>query len=192
MLSRVTLLVLAGFVPLSTMAQSDSTSRPIHGFIALYGGALFPQVGETTTITTSLVPGVRFNRIALGVGVGYDTYDYWETLPIFATVSYDVLRPAKGALFLQLDGGYAKAWARQSNLIDGISELEGGYTFHPIIGYRMHYEKLTFYLSAGYKIQRLSYSFGSPAAATTWAWGWSTTVTQDIERLSIQVGIGMF
>lgn len=171
--------------------QSDSSLRMAPTwFGVLNSGALMGDIGHGTSATASLIQGVRYKRVSLGAGAGYDSYRDWKTVPVFAAVSYDLTHRPRGALFLQLNSGYAGAWPAAGMHAEVISDSDGGFFHHPHIGYRIHQEKLALYFAVGYKFQRIAY------AHRPQVWDWigssqSVHVIQDIERLSVHMGIGL-
>lgn len=186
MQSRVLLVFAASFVSFSSVAQPDSTVSRSHYFVSVYAGGLFGKKGNGSSLTTTVIQGVRYQRFALGAGVGYDAYQDWQTLPLFGSLGYDVLTRGNNIFFLQLHAGYSKAWNPFTNEQQISSSLEAGRLLHPVVGYRLTRGNLNVSLSAGYKFQRLKYE----SAPMWWDWANKATVKRDIERLSIQMGIG--
>lgn len=184
--SRVLLAFSVLFISASSAAQPDSTVSSPHYFLSVHAGGLFGKKGNGSSLTTAVVQGVRYQRFALGAGIGYDAYQDWQTLPMFGSLSYDILKKRKNIFFLQLHAGYSKAWNPFTNEQQISSGLEAGRLFHPQIGYRLTSGKLNVSLSVGYKFQRLKYE----STPMWWGWGTKTTVKRDIERLSFQLGIG--
>ncbi len=191
MRSRAVLFLLMGCACFSTAAQSDTTGSKADWFISLHSGILTGTTGRGSSVTTALVQGVRYHTFSIGVGVGYDGYLNWQVLPVFASLGWDFAERKDHAWFVQVSTGYSKAW----NAFEEQQQLyfrdEGGFFYHPAIGYRLHQGKLTIYLTAGYKLQRLHYK-----VAPRWSgWGGAglrSSVEQDMERLSIQMGIGLW
>jgi hypothetical protein len=142
------------------------------------------------------MPGVRYNRFTMAVGAGFDQYPQWQTLPLFAGVGYDILNRRQHAFFLHFNAGFSKAW---STLTDDEAQVrhrhEGGYMYHPFLGYRVRQGKITLYFSMGYKFQTVTYKH-----IPTWRdefgivheWtGTRTTIERRMERVSVQMGIGL-
>ena len=175
----------------TTFAQADSSYNTSPSwFFSVHSGALLGKNGHGTSATASVLQGVRYKRASLGVGVGYDAYREWRTLPIFAALAYDFVRSPNRAFFVELNTGFSKGWSTAGDESEFIYDSEGGFFYHPQIGYRTHHGRLTIYLAAGYKFQRLQYG----ETPRSWIWGYpsgSVQVVRDIERLSIQMGIGL-
>lgn len=171
-------------------AQSDSTFTGTYYFGSLNSGVLFGKKGNGNSFSVSTIHGVRYKRFALGAGLGYDAYPDWNVLPLFASVGYDVVQGRRNALYLQLNSGYSKAWATAANNSQSLYAVDGGYFYHPIVGYRITRDHLTVYFSAGYKFQRLTYE----ERPGWWTWGTAgskVTVQRNIERLSLHLGLGI-
>lgn len=170
----------------SVCAQADSSSAKVSYFISLHAGGLLGKKGNGTSLTSTFTNGIRYKRLSAGVGIGYDAYIEWRALPVFASLGLDVARIGSSAFFLELQGGYAKTnpWANEEPLR---YKQQRGSFFHPVAGYRTTSGNLTVYFVAGYKMQDLTYEI-SP---TWWGgWGVKNIVKQDIDRFSIQIGIG--
>lgn len=169
----------------SLIAQRDTTQSKFHYFFCLQTGGAFGKNGHGGSLTNALIQGVRYERITFGVGVGYDVYTDWQVVPLFASVSFDVLRHGAGAAYVQMNGGYSDAWSstlRDSPLF--FIEKRNPY-LNPLVGYRLAAGKMNVYLSAGYKFQRVTYG---------WTAGWSQPVTtrieRSIERVVVRLGVG--
>lgn len=191
MRSRLLLVLLLGSVSFSTTGQTDSASAERPWFVSLYSGALLGRPGSGSSISAMLMPGVRLNRVAIAVGAGYDGHLIWETLPVFAGVGYDVIRRNRHAFFAHFNAGYSRVWDRRpTGEIQTTYKHEGGYFYHPFVGYRIRQGKISLYFSAGYKFQTLTYE-----EIPSWGlWNNSSmkkTVVYDMERVSIQMGIGL-
>src|SRR5689334_11137337 len=83
-------------------------------FFSVSGGTLIGCKcdGEGVSSTFSVINGITImKKIRTGIGVGFDSYYGWNTLPIFGMVSFDLWGNRNtSALFLQLNYGFAKAW----------------------------------------------------------------------------------
>lgn len=176
------------FVGPNVLGQEGvSTDRPGY-FMSVHAGALVGVYGIGSTYTASYIQGIRYKRVAAGLGVGYDGYAAWRTVPWFLSLSYDALRVGAQSVFVRADGGYSYVSNSQTGNREGYYDEKGGLFFHPMVGVRTAAGKLRIYLSAGYKIQRLSY-------AEDYRWGWYTagmrkTVNREMQRFSIQLGFG--
>lgn len=174
----------------SAASQSEPVLPRAPYFFSLHSGGLLGGEGQGSSFTTSLIQGVRVKKFALGIGLGHDAVAEWLTLPVWASVRFDFARVGPHDFYLQLDGGYAKAWLPSIDETQYRYNEKGGPFFHPQVGYRINSEKLKVYLSAGYKIQRIKYE-----QTANWGWGGVTNkyyITRDIERVSLQIGFGLY
>ena len=193
MSNRAILLLVFGLVSFTAWAQSDSTATRSTWFVSIHTGVLAGKTGTGSSVSATLAQGVRYDRVSLGAGLGYDVYPEWKLLPVFAAVSYDLIRRRNHAFYVQFDAGYSKAWTSVAEEFQRQFESDGGYFYHPFVGYRAHHGKVTIYFSAGYKFQGISY--GQTLAWIPWS-SWtqpatSMSVERNMERLSIQMGIGL-
>jgi hypothetical protein len=191
MSNKAIVLVLLSFAAFSSAAQADSSASAKSWFITLHSGILADKAGGGgSAVTATLVQGVRYRRLSIGIGAGYDVYAGWQTLPVFAGAGYDLLRRGNNAFFLQLNAGYSKAWANTNEVVQMRFKGEGGFFYHPAVGYRIREGRVSLYLSAGYKFQQLNYE-QIPVWSTWGIGGVRTYVQRNMERVSIQMGIGL-
>lgn len=186
---QVCILVISS-VPL--FAQSDSTSVPqIKYFNNLQAGGLFGDSGKGNSLSVSMTHGIRYERWSFGIIAGYDSYQDWRFVPVSAGVSFDFARIKDNVFYVQGDAGYAiAAWVPSELDPEKGYEADGGLMFHPVVGYRIKANQYSLYLSAGYKFQRNDYTYTS----NNWIWGYpapGTSVRENMERLSIQIGLGL-
>ncbi len=177
---------LLAFLSPSLSAQQGTPRSKVNYFFSLQTGGAFGKKRQGASLTNSLIQGIRYQRFTFGAGVGYDAYDDWQTVPFFASAGFDLLRRHGNAVYLQMNGGYAKAWNPSFNANQFVFYEDGNLYLHPLFGYRITSGKLNIYLSAGYKFQRLRYG---------WTWGWGvpaseTRIERTIERISLQLGVG--
>lgn len=188
MRNRVVFASIVFLISFSAAGQSDSTLSEISYFMSMHSGALLGKKGDGTSLTASTVHGVRYKRLRLGVGIGYDAYNEWRTLPVFASGGYDLISKREAALYVQFNTGYSRAWNPFKDEGQFIYEEEGGVFFHPLVGLRLGDGKMKMYCSAGYRIQNLTYE-----QTPRWMSGVRRKITVDrhMERLSVQIGIGL-
>ncbi len=176
-------------------AQSDTVSSKHSNQIrysnSFHVGALIGKKGNGSYTSLSTVHGIRYNRLGAGLGVGYDGYTGWRTLPIVAAISYDFAKVKNNAFFVQFNGGYSFAY-RTEEYEDNLDyDIDGGQTFAGLLGYRIKTDKLSIHISSGYKFQRIKYSY------TPSFWWYAdvaapvTSVERDMERWVVQIGIGI-
>jgi hypothetical protein len=183
-------ILLISSVPL--FAQSDSIYSPkIKYFNNLQAGGLFGDSGKGNSLSVSMTHGIRYERWSFGIIAGYDSYQDWRFVPVSADVSFDFARVGNNVFYVQGSAGYAiAAWVPTELDAENEYDSDGGLTFHPVVGYRIKANQYSLYLSAGYKFQRNDYTY----TANNWIWGYPasrTSVRENMERLSIQIGLGL-
>jgi hypothetical protein len=184
--------------------NADGTSkrdRKVAYFLILQSGALVgcSQCGDATDVsfTTSAVNGVTIaKKIQAGIGVGFDTYLGWQTLPVYASLGYDLFGNKNGnAFFIRLNYGFSKAWRLDSFRGYSFQKAEGGRMFAPQAGYRIKYHDLNLSFAVGVRFQRVFSYYEYP----TWTmvngeYQPSTNnsiVKQDMTRLMITMAVGL-
>ncbi len=182
---------------LSTQGQSDtissSSEKKIRYTNSFLAGALLGKKGNGSYTSITTIHGIRYNRLAAGLGTGYEGYTDWRVLPIFGSVSYDFVGIKQNSFFVQVNGGYSIAYHTAEREDYQEYERGKGKTFSGLIGYRIKANKFSIYISSGYKFQRIKYSY-SPI----YWWDSSgeldppkTTVQRDMERFIVQIGFGL-
>jgi hypothetical protein len=184
---RIVVLLLLIACCLETSAQVDTTRSKSDWFATFSFGTLLGR-NTVPSLTLSLLSGVQYGSLHAGVGVGFDTYHDWKTMPVFTSLGFDLLPYKEGVFFLQTYGGFAKAWPFERGDFTPAS-CEGGYFVHPMIGYRMRQGKIRLHFLVGYKIQRISYYY--EGSEGQWGGAPKVSVIQDMERVSIQMAFGL-
>lgn len=190
MKSRILLSFIIVFFIFSVSAQPDSSFSKATYFNSIHAGGLLGKKGNGSSLTASTIHGIRNKNFAFGIGIGYDAYLEWRTLPVFGSLSYDFAGFRENAFFMQLNVGYSKAWNPLADDDQFVYDKKGGSYIHPLLGYRIHSHKFSLYLTAGYKLQRIAYE----QTPKWWIWGYpanKVTVERDMERLSVQLGFGL-
>lgn len=193
-----TALVLIFLLPISWIAYSQSDNvrtdkKKIQYTNSFLSGALFGEKGMGNSLTFSTIHGIRFGRWMAGAGLGYDTYSEWNVIPLIGAISFDFDKLGRNAFYVQFNAGYTKSWQREPAEGAVNYEEEGGFMINPTVGYRIRVEKYSLYISAGYKFQRIHYSYNNQY----WWWGDSAApsstshVQQDMNRVSVQIGFGL-
>ncbi len=158
------------------------------------------------TFSATTVHGITIGRkLRAGLGLGFDSYQNWQTLPIYGVASWDLIgNKNKNAVFLQMAYGWAHPWfirdgAYGSYTSDPFSGASGGRTINPQIGYRMKYYNLKLSMAVGYKFQRIHYSSAYfqlyPNCPTcnyyiTTNQISTTAITQDMSRVQLIMSVG--
>ena len=175
---------------LSSVAQSDSVVSGPAYFYTIHAGGLLAKE-NAPSLSVSMIHGMRHKRIAVGLGIGYDAYAEWRSVPVFASLSYDLSGSAnQNAFFIQVNTGFSKAWIPEGRTNEFNFKEKGGTIVHPLFGYRIRTEKFSLYFTGGYKFQSIEYE----QSPKWWTWGYPssrTTVHREVERLTIQIGFGL-
>jgi len=144
------------------------SSKPFEYFFNIQTGMLVGcndcNKGKEFTFSAATVQGVTIgNKFRTGVGIGFDSYQNWQTLPLFGMTSWDLIgNKTKNALFVQMNYGWAHPWFVRDGFYsnyssDPFSSVSGGRMINPQIGYRISYYNLRLSLVAGYKFQQIHY-----------------------------------
>ena len=180
-----------------TWGQSDSLGSKPSTLKVVYSnsfmaGGLFGD--DDNTFSASTNHGIRYGRLATGVGVGYDSYRDWRAIPLYVYVSLDFARIGKDAMSISFTGGYSDCvYTPQDDVLDWAPDYQSkdGGNYSAMLGYRIQTNQYSIYISAGYKFQRINYTYQS------YYW-WSSSsspstayVQQDMGRFAISLGIGL-
>lgn len=116
------------------------------------------------TFTSSTLHGVTIGRkLRGGLGIGFDSYISWQTLPIYGSISWDLLGTKNTqALFVQFDYGWSMAWRQADEEEYGLKETQGGKMYNALVGYRIKYHDLKIGLSIGSKFQEAFLNYEYP------------------------------
>jgi hypothetical protein len=186
-------------------AEVSASAKKVNYFFNVQVGSLVGcndcDNGKDFTFSAATVHGVSFGKkLRVGLGIGFDSYLNWQTLPLFGQASWDLIgNKNRNALFLQLAYGWAHPWFVKSSayanyLTDPFSSVEGGRMINPQIGYRIKYYDLRIAFSVGYKYQSISYKvfnniYCDPAACPPNI-QWSD-VSRDTDRFQFNLILGL-
>jgi len=180
------------------------SSKRFEYFFNIQTGALVGcndcNKGKEFTFSAATVQGVTIgNKFRTGIGIGFDSYQNWQTLPLFGMASWDLIgNKTRNAVFIQMAYGWAHPWfvrdgAYSNYSSDPFSSVSGGRMINPQIGYRMKYYNLRLSMAIGYKFQRISYDSKlytycpycdfAPTASTA-------EITQDMNRVQLVMSVG--
>jgi hypothetical protein len=178
---------------MSANAQSDSiavSKTKVKYFNNILAGGLFGESGNGAGLSISTTHGIRIHRVAIGAGLGFDSYLDWKTVPVFGSISFDFAKIRQNAFFVQFNAGYAEA--RRIDRPEWLVEYKeyGGEMLSPMLGYRISTEKFNLYISGGYKYQKAHFSYNAvpwssfvPAA--------ENSVEENMNRVVVQIGFGL-
>lgn len=188
-------------VPLS-QRDSVTSDRYIEYFFNVQVGALIGcndcLADKEVSFTASTVHGITVgDKFRVGGGIGFDSYYSWQTVPFFASASWDVLGTKNtNALFLQINYGFSSPWRTEKVIEFGESSVDGGQMFYGMAGVRLKYYDLRISFTVGGKVQQVSSEFQSPV----WYYdvngnpiqGTSskTTIEETMKRFAVGVTIG--
>ncbi len=177
------------------VAQSDSSSikkKQVIYFNNFLAGGLLSRSEQGSGLTLSTTHGVRINRLALGVGVGFDSYLDWKTNPVFGSISCDFGKVDQNAFFIQFNAGYSNAWEIKKDDWQSNYNVSGGKMISSIIGYRITAKQFSLYISAGHKFQQVRSSFGSTPPWSSYRGPESNvSIEENINRMVVQIGFGL-
>ncbi|MBS1486670.1 MAG: hypothetical protein JST43_03705 [Bacteroidetes bacterium] len=188
----------------STKSVKKMLVTPNEYFFNVQSGALIGcndcNNGKDVTFSFVTTHGITLGKKArVGLSVGLDSYQNWQTIPIAAIASWDLVgNKNSNALFLQLSYGWAHPWfvrdgAYANYNSDPFSNQKGGRMFNPQIGYRLKYHDLKLAFLVGYKYQSISYSkiqYYYPWYSMMQQPGITQDVTQDMNRVQFMMSVG--
>ncbi len=181
--------------------EPPEPKRKSHYYFNFLSGTLIGNSGingeESATYSFTTTHGVRLgNRLSVGVGLGFDSYWGWKAMPVFGSLSYDLLGK-KNRLFVQLN--YGKSWVKkaESQYEYGTTTYNGGGMINPSLGYKIVYHDLRLYILAGFKMQKVNmyteypgyYSYANRLIAPTPNSSYSNTELS-MNRAYFSIGFG--
>lgn len=170
--------------------ETQSQKGKIYYFFAINSGMLAGDKAKSITYTANTVHGVTLgDRLRVGAGAGLDTYQGWQTIPLFGQVTYDLIG-TKNVVFVQLNYGWAHAWMQKQQWSPPTTE-HGGRMFNSMIGYRISTGNVRLYAAAGYKFQSVSswYDFSNDQPGR-YFYGRTEKTELNFERVMITIGVG--
>lgn len=158
------------FVEDPTLANdSASNTRFVEYFFNVQIGTLIGCSdcisGKEVTLTSSTVHGVTIGKkFRVGGGMGFDSYYDWQTMPIFASASWDIIGTKNtNAFFVQFDYGWSQPWRTEKMFEFGETGVKGGPMAYGMAGLRIKYYDLRISISLGGKYQGVSTYFETPS-----------------------------
>ncbi len=186
----LSVVILLAVATTASAQKKDTTRFKPHYYGMFLNGA---QIGCTdcdlnnkVTISAYLINGVQFSkRFSTGIGVGFDSYEQWKTMPVFLHLSQKIIS-RKNGLSVQLNGGYSFAWMDKLGYELPNLKQQGGLMVHYALTYQYELEKVRLLFSVGMKQQTVWYSY-----RYEWTSQYNQTKNiQDLNRFVVQVGFG--
>jgi len=139
--------------------------------------------GKQITFSGSTTHGIKIGRkLRVGAGVGLDSYFEWNTMPVFGSVSWDLIGK-KNALYVELNYGGALASWRPMNIQEyGFQKSNTGKVYSYAVAYRIKYEKMRISMGIGRKTQLVTTYYEYP----TYYWNLGNYVMGDPSRKTIK------
>lgn len=183
----------------SVSLDSVKQERLFSYFFTVQTGALVGcnecKVGKEVTFSSSTIHGIKVGKkLRVGAGLGFDSYAQWQAIPLFGSVSWDLLGK-RNKLFTQINYGYARAWKPFKEQEFGLKDMRGGTAFSAMLGYRINYGDIHMALLAGYKFQSATanYEYGYYSWLSSFRnYETSTqqTVKENMNRFAISLAVG--
>lgn len=189
----------------SVLAQSNPDSvaqnKKVEYFFYFQSGMLAGcnecSRGKEITFSGATVHGIKVGkRTRVGVGLGYDSYYGWNTMPVFGSASWDLFAK-KNAFFVQFNyGGALKTWKYSPYDEYGYQRSEGKRMVNPMVGYRIRYHDASIALMVGYKYQKITsyYEYQNyiwdPNTQTTLTEPVGSSEERSINRFMISLAVG--
>lgn len=173
--------------------DSTTVQRKIGYYFNFTSGMMTGEKARSITYSGATTHGITIGpHLRIGAGIGIDSYEQWQAMPLFAQVSYDVLQH-KNPLFIQTSYGWSHAWMQRSPSYYNTTEM-GGRMFSAMLGYRLAEGNLSMYVAAGYKVQLTSVRYDTPvdpASSLPYSYyRYSEKVDYTLERLVLTIGVG--
>ena len=183
--------------------KAGESTRSIEYFFNVQSGVLVGcndcGKGKEFTFSAATVNGITIGKkFRTGVGLGFDSYQNWQTLPLFGMASWDLIGSKnKNALFVQIAYGWAHPWFVRDGFYsnytsDPFSIVKGGKMVNPQIGYRIKYYNLRLSMTVGYKFQRIFYKQPNYFYCPTCDFPQLSfdEVTHDMNRVQLVMSVG--
>ena len=133
-------------------------------------------------ISVHTLNGYRWHRlISTGVGIGYDSYEPVNMMPVFLGIRGDLFKSRVTPFYL-VDVGFSTAWASSiggSNL----ESADGGRLFNAGIGLKIHGLGKSWVISTTFKNQKADLNYFD------WWWGGEVVEERSFRNMTIKVGL---
>jgi hypothetical protein len=180
--------------------QDSLSKRKMEYYFQFQSGSLIGcnscSDGKQISFSGSTTHGVKIGRkLRVGAGVGLDSYLELNTLPLFGSVSWDLIGK-KNLVYVEMNyGGALASWRPQDLQEYGYQKTNAGKMYSFGLGYRIKYEKMRISLGVGRKTQFVTSYYEYP----TYYWNNTTyvlgdpsrkTVKNEMNRLQVWLAVG--
>lgn len=200
------LLVMVGSIcQVCAQSEMDSTELAAQKEFSYYftirsGAATGCKVcaaGNHLALSVSTIHGFTIgDRWRLGAGIGLDSYEDWQTIPVFGSLSFDLFKLNDSRFYTQMVYGYSKALRNYEYSTENFKDGKWGLMVNPEMGYRVKRDNMSVSFFMGYKFQKISASYMYPyyhynIDGTFFPDGGSTTrISMELNRLTLGIGVG--
>jgi hypothetical protein len=182
-------------------ADGQFLERGISYFFLIQSGALIGcndcDLGKEVTFSTATIHGINLGKkFKIGAGLGFDAYSERQAIPVFGSVSYDLVgNRNSNSVLIQLNYGWAKSEASKAIRDYGYKGSEGGRMINAQLGYRIKYGDLRISLAIGYKSQKTLTHYEYPNYTSVegrWVEGVpsSRTIEEELRKFQVTMAIG--
>jgi sRNA-binding regulator protein Hfq len=129
------------------------------------------------------VNGYKINRwVGAGVGIGLQRYEYFNIVPVFASLQSGDFFHSRITPYYYVNTGYGFGFGEKHSQSEVI---RGGFMFNPGIGLKINSRESAFLMSFGYSVQKAYHKYESFGT-------WNPTVVEQnlsLNRISIRFGM---
>jgi len=180
--------------------QDSLRNRKVEYYYQFQSGALIGCTtcsdGKQISFSGSTTHGIKIGeKLRVGAGVGLDSYFEWNTMPVYGSVSWDLIGK-KNALYAELNyGGALASWRSLEYQEYGYQKTDAGKVYSYGMGYRIKYENLRISIGVGRKTQLVTSFYEYP----TYYWNNNNyvlgepsrkTVKNEMNRLMLWLAVG--
>jgi hypothetical protein len=204
-MKSTTFLILIQFVGLPAFAQKLKEDSVMKSNLAYYfqiqTGALIGcntcADGKVVSFHGATTHGVKIGKkLRVGAGVGFDSYYNWSTIPLYGSISWDLLGK-KNILFAEFNAGSSLAtWRHHYFQEYGYVDSKGGQLYRYGLGYRIKYDKVRISGGVAMQIQQMTSMYEYP----TYYWSDNSyllgepserIVQYQLSRLMVWIAVGL-
>lgn len=167
--------------------QDSLRKRKIEYYFQVQSGSLIGcnscSDGKQINFSGSTTHGIKIGRkLRVGAGVGLDSYFDWNTMPVFGSVSWDLIGK-KNALYVEFNyGGALASWRPIEYQEYGLQKTDAGKMYSYGLGYRIKYEKMHISIGVGRKTQLVTSYYEYP----TYYWNNRNYILGDPSRKTVK------